>query len=107
MDPISPREGFQKWPKPPNLLSGQRTVTVCSADSPTVSAIISLNMHRFVMPRLKSRDAHDCLVCGTSFKRRAGLHEHFTLPTKGGKPRCPALKKVIPSEVWVKHIIPK
>ena len=107
MSPIGPQEGFQKSSKPPNLLSVERTAAVRSVDSPAVSAIISLNAYRFVMPRLKSRDTHVCLVCKTTFKRRAGLHEHLTLPrTSDKKPRCVGLKVVIPPAIWVKECLP-
>ena len=59
------------------------------------------------MPILKSRDAHDCLVCGSSFKRRDVLRDHLTLPKASDKkPRCPMLSKVIPSDVWSNDLLP-
>ena len=59
------------------------------------------------MPKLKSRDAHDCLVCGFSFKRRDGLRDHLSLPKASDKKRiCPMLNKVIPSDVWADTILP-
>ena len=37
---------------------------------------------------------------------RKVLKLHLTKTKKGGKPRCPGLKAVIPSDVWVNGILP-
>ena len=69
-------------------------------------SIFLRNASRFNMPRLKSTDTHDCIICGVSYKRRPDLRKHLTSLTKKGKPRCPGLKVVIPSDVWTQEIIP-
>ena len=59
------------------------------------------------MPKLKSRDAHDCLVCGFSFKRRDGLRDHLTLPKASDKkPRCSGLKRAMTADVWLHQVLP-
>ena len=53
-----------------------------------------------------STDAHACFVCKTSFTMRKALKNHLTKTKADEKPRCPALKKVIPSDVWLLQILP-
>ena len=58
------------------------------------------------MPELKANDLHDCIHCGSSFKRRSVLKRHLLEPKNDGKPRCDVLKKIIPDEVWREKILP-
>ena len=58
------------------------------------------------MPNLKSTDSHACFVCKTSLTMRKALKNHLTKTKADEKPRCPGLKKVIHSDVWVKQILP-
>ena len=56
------------------------------------------------MPYLKKNDDHVCPLCPYSTIRKHMKH-HLTTAGKKG-PRCPGLKKVIPSDVWKKDILP-
>ena len=58
------------------------------------------------MPKLKSRDKHSCFICHQIFAARFSLRDHLIkLSTDKKKgPRCPGLKKVIPSDVWTDDI---
>ena len=58
------------------------------------------------MPKLASRDKHVCCTCSKVYGDRRDFKKHLTLPALTGKPRCSGLKKVIPSDVWVKQILP-
>ena len=56
------------------------------------------------MPNLKRNGDHDCPFCQGSFPRKH-LKRHLTSAGKKGL-RCPALKEVIPSDVWANVILP-
>ena len=57
------------------------------------------------MPKLKSRDKHSCFICHQIFAARFPLKDHLIKLSKDKKPRCPALKTVIPSDVWENQIL--
>ena len=101
MGPIGPREGFQKSSKPSNLLS----VELAAASWQLPFQLPYYKISICSMPKLKSRDTHECIICESSFKRRSILLEHFTLLGANGKPRCPGLNDVIPVEVWDQQIV--
>ena len=56
------------------------------------------------MPNLTKDNQHKCPLCDYSTKR-SDLKRHLTTAGKRG-PRCPRLKKVIPSQVWTNEILP-
>ena len=55
------------------------------------------------MPYLKKNDDHVCPLCPYSTIRKHMKH-HLTTAGKKG-PRCPMLKKVIPSDIWENQIL--
>ena len=57
------------------------------------------------MPYLKKTDKHVCPICKHA-SIRTNMKVHLATPKKIGGPRCPGLKKVIPSDVWKKDILP-
>ena len=102
MGPIGPREGFQKSPKPPNL--GLRI------RRPTLWQFLTNNydfgiLPRITMPKLRGDEQHNCPLC-PYHSQRVHLKTHLTKVKKNGNPKCPGLKKAIPSDVWNKQIVP-
>jgi len=99
---IGPREGFQKSPKPPNL--------GWSIDHPLFPYLITPKPQKIRIPMifqimsLKAFDMHKCIFCPCKSIRK-NLKRYLTSAGKKG-PRCPALKKVIPCDVWTNNILP-
>ena len=56
------------------------------------------------MPTLKSNEDHKCPACMYA-ARRARLKTHLNKANNDGTPKCPGLKKVIPSDVWENQIL--
>ena len=55
------------------------------------------------MPILTRKEPHQCPLCPKTAVR-SKIKEHLTFPGKKG-PRCTALKKVIPVDVWENQIL--
>ena len=53
---------------------------------------------------LKASELHQCILCPYKSIRK-DMKKHLTSAGKKG-PRCPCLKKVIPSDIWTQQILP-
>ena len=56
------------------------------------------------MPKLIKSDKHECFMCKNILSQRHHLKRHLTSIKSNGKPRCPGLTKVIPSDFWDQQI---